>query len=269
MSKWNPSQEAINRARRPRTIRKWLNGFLIGIIGAGIILIIAYFYFKKPAVNFSTDKISTENELKKQLTAINKPNTSINLLKEENSPSFKKSYEKIPSNSNIEKTEVIEDFSSYINRSITNSSDITNIAVTVVDELGNISSSISSSIASIYNQSGNQSNTGLIRSSFIHKSGFQELFEGNSEIIDKLKLYNHADYIAIGKISYSYRNGNLIEETFVCTISLNINIISSNEKHLYKSITLSAIGNGVTEYQSKEYAIEKLLSKFKTEYSSL
>lgn len=162
-----------------------------------------------------------------------------------------------------------EDFSSYINTSITNSSGKTNIAVTIVDENGNISSSISSSIANIYNQTGNSGNTGLIRSSFIHKSGFQELFEGNSEIIEKLKLSSHTDYIALGKIRYSMRKGALVDGTIICTASLTMSIVSANQKSIAKSFTFSENGNGATEDQAKEYAIDKLLSKYISEYSSI
>jgi hypothetical protein len=161
-----------------------------------------------------------------------------------------------------------EDFGSYLNASITNTSSI-DIAVTVVDENGNIASSISSSIANIYTQTGNNGKTGLIRSSFLHKSGFQELFEGNSEIIGKLKLNKHADYVAIGKISYSIRPGTSVNATFVCTVSLTMNIISANQKCLVKSFTCSANGNGTTEDQAKKYAIDKLLNKYISEYSSI
>lgn len=162
-----------------------------------------------------------------------------------------------------------EDFSSYINSSITNSSGKTNIAVTIVDENENISSSISTSIADIYNQKGNSGNTGLLRSSFIHKSGFQELFEGNSEIIEKLKLSNHADYVALGKIQYSTSKGTLVEGTFVCTASITMSIISANQKSIAKSFSFSENGNGVTETQAKEAATEKLINKYFNEFSSL
>lgn len=162
-----------------------------------------------------------------------------------------------------------EDFSSYINTSITNSSGKTNIAVTVVDENGNISSSLSSSIANIYNQTGNSGNTGLIRSSFIHKSGFQELFEGNSEIIEKLKLSSHADYIALGKIRYSMRKGALVDGTIICTASLTMSIVSVNQKSIAKSFTFSENGNGVSETHAQEAATEKLINKYYNEYSSL
>ncbi len=246
MEKWNPTQEAINRALRPNRIRKWLNTILIGIIGIGIILLIIYFGFKKSAVNSSIEKQAIENN-----------------------SSSKRPEETNHSISHSNKNEVLENFSSYINTSITNLSGRINIAVTIVDEKGNLSSSISSSIADIYNQAGNNGNVGLIRSSFLHKSGFQELFEGNSEIIEKLKLSSYTDYIMIGKIKYSTRQGTLVDETFICTVTLTMNIISANQRKLIKSFNCSVNGNGATEEQAKDYAIDKLLSKYKFEYSKI
>lgn len=246
MEKWNPTQEAINKALRPNTIRKWLNTFLIILIGAGIIFLIFFFGGKKPKNNPPFEKSITESGGSFNIKSKQNPNES-------------------PSHENI----VTEDFSSYINTSITNSSGKTNIAVTIVDESGNLSSSLSSSIANIYNQTGNSGNTGLIRSSFIHKSGFQELFEGNSEIIEKLKLSNYADYVALGKIQYSIRKGALVEGTFVCTASITMSIISTNQKSIAKNFSFSENGNGTTETQAKEAAIEKLINKYFNEYSSL
>ena len=162
-----------------------------------------------------------------------------------------------------------EDFSAYINTSITNSNGITDIAVTVVDEKGNISAPISSSIATIYNQTGNTGNTGLLRSSFIHKSGFQELWEGNSEIIEKLKLNRHTDYVAIGRIRYAIRKGTLVDGTIVCTASMTMSIISATQTSIVKSFSCSENGNGVTESQAQEAATEKLIIKYYSEYSSL
>jgi len=246
MEKWNPTQEAINKALRPNTLRKWLNTILIVITGVGIIFLIIYFGGKKSADNSTIEKNTTENNLRPKTPELHKQSDS-------------------PSHNN----EVSEDFSSYINTSITNSSGKTNIAVTVVDENGNISSSMSSSIANIYNQTGNSGNTGLIRSSFINKSGFQELFEGNSEIIEKLKLSSHTDYVALGRIQYLIRKGTLVDGTYVCTASITMSIISANQKSIAKSFNFSENGNGATETQAQEAATEKLINKYYNEYSSL
>ncbi len=162
-----------------------------------------------------------------------------------------------------------ENYSDYINPSVTNNPSNTNVTVTIVDENGNIASSISSSIAQIYTQSGNNGSSGLLRSSFTHKSGFEELIEGNSEIINNLKLSNYTDYAAIGKIRYSFRKGTLADGTIICNVSLSMSIISSIQKTITKSFSYSVIGNGVTETQAKEHAVQKLIDKYNSEYSSI
>jgi len=162
-----------------------------------------------------------------------------------------------------------EDYSVYINNSIHNSDDNVNIAVTVVDENGNLSPSISSSIANVYNQSEFSGNTGLLRSSFLQRSDFQELFQGNSVIIENLNLSNYADYVAVGKIHYTLSKGTLVEGTFVCTVTLSMNIISTNQKTLVKSITYTSRGNGASEEQAEKFAVDKLLQKYSSDYSSI
>jgi hypothetical protein len=164
---------------------------------------------------------------------------------------------------------IIEDYSTYINTASTKSDSKTNIAVTIVDESGNISSSISGSIANVYNQTGNNGITGLLRSSFIKSSGFQELFEGNSEIIEKLKLSSRTDYVALGRIGYSTRKGTLVDGTYVCTVSISVSIISPSQKSIAKSFSFSENGNGASETQAQNAATEKLINKYYTEYSSL
>lgn len=159
-----------------------------------------------------------------------------------------------------------EDFSSYINTS----SNKSNIAVIIVDANGNISPDASSAIANIYKKSGKSTSTGLIRSIFLKKPEFEELKEGNSNIIERLKLKSYTDNLAIGKITYSIRKGTLVDETIVCTASISMSIISIINKSIEQSFTISnANGNGVTESQAQGNAFQKLLDKYFIERSSL
>jgi len=164
---------------------------------------------------------------------------------------------------------VAEDYSKYINSSIIKTGNNNDVCVTIVDENKNISSPISSSIANIYKETGRTGKTGLLKSSFIDKSGFQELLHGNSEIIERLKLSSHTDYIALGKIQYTMRKGSLVDGTIVCTASLTMTIISATQKSILKSFSCSSNGNGVTENQAQEEATQKLISKYYNDYSTL
>ncbi|MBK7106648.1 MAG: hypothetical protein IPH62_15345 [Ignavibacteriae bacterium] len=162
-----------------------------------------------------------------------------------------------------------EKFLSNINSSITNSNSNTDVCVTIIDEDGNISSSVSSAIANIYMQKGKKSNPGLLRNSFIKKKEFQELYEGGSAIISRLELIKHTDYLALGKINYSMRKGELVGGTIICNASIDIRIISAIDKTLLESFSFSVNGNGVTESQAKEYAIQKLIDVYYSEHSAI
>lgn len=159
-----------------------------------------------------------------------------------------------------------ENYGSYINTPSSRS----NVSVTVVDENGNLSTSTSSAIADIYRELGRSTSTGLIRSAFVRKPEFRELREGNSEIIEKLRLDSYVDYLAIGKIEYSIRPGKLVDGTVICTASISMSIISTNNRSIEQSFTISnATGNGATESQAQENAFQKLLEKYRREHSSL
>lgn len=216
----------------------------------------------------SREKVRIEEKLIKDRMqaaqdSILKEVTSKNKSKSE---SLKQNISNTTSNNNSAKK---EDFSSYINTTISKTANYTNIAVTIIDADDNISSSISSSVADVYTKSGMMGINGLLRNSFVHQSSFQKLVEGNSEIIAELKLSNHTDYLALGKIQFSIKNSNLVSGSFVCTATLTMNIISIGEKALFKSFSLNATGNGATESQAQEEAIQRLINKYSNDYSFL
>lgn len=167
-----------------------------------------------------------------------------------------------PSNAEYKK----ENYRLYLNTSLPKSI----ISVIIVDANGNISNSTSNSIADIYKKTGKSASIGLIRSAFIKKPEFQELCEGNSEVIQKLSLSLYADYLAVGRIVYMNRAGTLVNGTIICTATLSMNIMSTNTNSLERSFTISNVnGNGVDELQAKEDAFQKLLDRYFNEYSSL
>jgi hypothetical protein len=158
------------------------------------------------------------------------------------------------------------DYTSYINTSLNKS----NVSVIIVDANGNLSTSASSAIAYIYRKTGKSTSMGLIRSAFIKKPEFQELWEGNSDVIKKLKLKDYTDYLALGRINYSMRSGTLVSGTIICSASISMSIISTNGKSIAQSFTISnANGNGATKSQAQENALQKLLDKYYNEHSSL
>jgi len=172
----------------------------------------------------------------------------------------------VPLDKAQESNPVEESYTSFINTS----SEKSEVSIIILDASGNISNSVSSAIAKVYRKAGKIASTGLIRSSFVGKPQFRELCEGNSGVIEKLKVSSYTDYLAIGKINFAVRPGKLVDGTIVCNASILITIISTQRKSIAQSFTISnANGNGVDESQAKDDALQKLLNKYYNEYSTL
>lgn len=159
-----------------------------------------------------------------------------------------------------------ENYTSFINRASKKSE----VSVLVLDPSGNILNSVSSAIAKIYIKVGRTASIGLIQRSFIGSSQFSDLCEANSEVIERLGLSSYTDYLAIGKINFAVRPGKLVDGTIVCNASISVTIISTHNKSIAQSFTISnSNGNGADESQAKDDALQKLLNKYYNEYSSL
>ncbi len=144
------------------------------------------------------------------------------------------------------------------------------ISVVIVDDGGAITNPVSSAIANVYTQSHQTAGIGLIKNSFVKTPEFKQLFDGDSNVIEKLNLAQFTNYLGIGKIVYSYRKGTLASGTTVCNAALNMNIISAKDKTITQSFTITnANGNGVTESQAKDDAFQKLLNIYSTDHVSL
>ena len=125
---------------------------------------------------------------------------------------------------------------------------------------------VSNTIAEIYSDAGKKGNTGLIKNNFIKTSAFEELLKENSTVIEKMKLYNHTNYLVLGKIRFSFKKGQLLKGTYICNALLNINLISTKYK-ISKYFEVVGKGNGVSNSQAKEYAINNLIQNYKEEIS--
>lgn len=205
---------------------------------------------EKPTSDASKGKVSTESS--KHPTTKSSPDVS-------NSHAGKE----------IREPEVTN-YAQFLNTSIKNSPSSVEVCVTITDKSGKALGSESSAIAEVYRQSGKSGKTGLFRSTFLKSAEFQELREGNSEVMEKLNLLAYTDFVAIGAITYSYREGKLVDETIVCSITLSMDIISASTQSIEKSFTLTNInGNGATEDQAREKAFQKLLDNYYTNYSTL
>jgi hypothetical protein len=155
-----------------------------------------------------------------------------------------------------------ENFEDYIN-SIQPKTDL---SVIIVDESGNISTSLSSSIAKIYSKAGFKTSSSFLRSNFINTPHFVELFEGDSKIIDSLQLHTYVDYLVIGKVSFK---PSIASDMKVYNAAISVSIISATKHSIQKAFTVDAYGNGFDDNQAKETAIRNAIDKYTQNFSSI
>lgn len=165
--------------------------------------------------------------------------------------------------SNQKQTVEKEDYSLYVN-----AKEKVDISVLILDENDKIENSISNDIAKIYSKSGKTGNIGLLKSTFIAKSEFRDLSEGNSDIIGNLELNKYTNYLLIGKIIYSSRQGNQTSGTIVCNVSIDMKVINVATKSI-NSFNVFGIGNDVTESRAHERAKLNLLYNYSQEHTLL
>lgn len=181
----------------------------------------------------------------------------------------------VKSNNNIsnfqKQTEETEDYGQYINSSFTNTPENVEVSVVIVNDTSfEIEYPLSYNIANIYSRAGKKGNIGLLKSSFIKKPEFQDLFNGNSDIIEKLKLDTHTDYLVLGKLHYNIYPSKLEKGNIVCNTKLTMSIISASDKSIIKSFTIpDGNGSGVTKSQAIEYSLKYLSLYYEKYYSAI
>ena len=144
-----------------------------------------------------------------------------------------------------------------------------NISLSIVDINQLLDRNLTSEIANIWSRKGNSVTQSLFKNNFYLSPDYSELKSGNSDLISRLDLIKYADYVAMGEIKYRQSNGTFVEGTIISSASLKISIISSINGQIIRVVNISKNGNGVTEDQAKEDAIQKILQTLESDNSPI
>ena len=113
------------------------------------------------------------------------------------------------------------------------------------------------------------STIGLITDNNVSGNIFRAVSKGESGAIAQTNLIHYVDYLVVGKMSVSYRKGNLVENTIICSVIMHVNIISAENRSIADSFDISANANGITEAQARDEAIHKAINYYANIHSSL
>ncbi len=158
-----------------------------------------------------------------------------------------------------------EDYSAYVNTPAKK----LGVMITIIDKYGNILPFLSSDIAKVYKENGYESGTGLLKNNFTKSMKFEDLIEGNTELMKNLGLNNYADYIVLGRTSDTSYPNSEVSNSIINSISLSVSVISTQDNSVNNFKLPDCNGNGKTAALAKEDARNRLLRYYYQNYSTL
>ncbi len=165
------------------------------------------------------------------------------------------SYQKL----NSIKYDELSVFNSTINRAIDSTNNMSKIAV-VIESSNNKYSTIENDFLSKI-----ESNILLInyfKNTFKSKGYFYKIFLGETTLLSKSKVFSNVNYVALGRIDYSFRTNTTFDKDFIsCDINLSYKIFN-RQGVIVDSNVINAVGPGFSEELSLKQAIKIIAEKY-------
>lgn len=263
--------------------------FIIPLITA-IVTLITYYIAKPTQVNTSTGNSvnkATDNSI---VNSINNPqNNVINIYNSPKNENSEKKETKIPvvneNKKKVEKERSIENnketniskkvnsstniskdkslVNSYINhKTFLNSKNIDDFIVCFVSS-DKYDSTLSSKVSESLKQSKANVSFSFFKEIFIKDGLFNKIFNGDSEIADKLKLTEHCDLLFLGKKHVNYSgNPDLDNDLITAKVSWDVRVIT-NEGIISQSFILNESGIGFNQHDAENKADDRIIKLFK------
>jgi len=225
---------------------------LAAIIMKGVNRVVPDNTSTQPVNNNYTDKsITINNNIKKQAEN-NTPSTSI--------PKHIKVNDY--SSVQLQQASVLTD-TKLINEQ--NSS--TDIAILILNSHNIADNSLAADIAGLYKDKGFSVSSSLFTQNFINLNYFDKVENGDSQIIQELKLPAGLKYIVLGKYENEFEDGSYTK--YISRARLNVSIISCATKSQSNSFELRVANGYDDKDHAEEGAIEKLIEDYKANHLNL
>ena len=143
------------------------------------------------------------------------------------------------------------------------------IVIAILNDQELIDNNLNSKIAHIYSAKGHKSSNSLFKKSFYNSHEYDNLCNGDMDVISNLNLQNHTRYIAFGKLKGNSKEGKLVNGTVVYSGTLSMTIISTLHKSSDSFEINNINGNGSTIEQAKDHSLNKILSIYSENHLNL
>ena len=104
--------------------------------------------------------------------------------------------------------------------------------------------------------------TDLFKRDFWAQGYFDQMYQGNKELLQVATAVSHVDYVILGRLNSSFRHGSPVDDELVsCDLVLSYKVVD-NRGDMRSSDSFSGVGAGFSEGAAIERAIEFLAKQF-------
>jgi hypothetical protein len=143
-----------------------------------------------------------------------------------------------------------------VNNSFINVPNTKDMIVNITFSDGSFDETSSIKLSSIASDKGYHSTPSFFSKYYYIDELSKQLKLGNLDYINKMKLYNHADYLLIGEYSVKIRLNQLRNDMLTSDFTYNLSMINLKNGNIEKNFSNTIYGNGWTDSQARNDALQ-------------
>lgn len=133
-------------------------------------------------------------------------------------------------------------------------------AVLIVDESNKQNTALSSTIADRLSTGGVKTTISLFKPAFVTDGLFKQVFEGQTDIVNRLPIKNGARTLLLGRQTVTYTSNPQLNDTVTATMNLDLNAITTDGLQSVTAQSIQGIGVGFTKDEARISAEERITS---------
>lgn len=160
------------------------------------------------------------------------------------------------------KRKQMEIISSLINKSVHNQKNLVEVSILIIDQNKTESIYTKNKIADLLKEKRASTND-IFKPNFIKENIFENIYSGQTDKINSLRLSEQTDYLLLGKQSISFEQNEEYEGIITAKLSLELKLFSTKDGNLISSSIFSGVGAGFSQNEAEIKAVDSLSEKFK------
>lgn len=161
-----------------------------------------------------------------------------------------------------QKKKQMEIIGSLINKSVQNQKDLIDSSVLILDQNKQEDTYIKNKIADLLKEKG-ASVKDIFKPNFIRENIFENIYSGQTNIINSLNLSEQTDYIIFGKKNVSFEQNQDYEGLITARINLELKLFASRDGNMVSSSIFTGVGAGFSKDEAEIKAADSMSDKIK------